>query len=140
MIGGLSILVVDDHSDSGHMLKRLLSMSGHHVVTAESCADALAITATLQFDCYLLDLGLPDGDGCDLLRQLLAQRAVPAAALTGYAFPADRERARAAGFAHVLVKPFDLEQVQQVIAGVAEATHPNPASDPSPPGGDWIHE
>jgi CheY-like chemotaxis protein len=138
---GLSILLVEDDTDTAVLLRELLAIAGHHVVMADSCAGALATIAMFQFDCYLLDIGLPDGDGCDLLRQLLAHRAVPAAAVTGYDTPQDRTRYVAAGFSDVLFKPFSMEDLHQTIARFGET--PRPPSQPPPfdqlkADGEWL--
>ncbi len=118
MANGLSILLVDDHHDTTVAMTRLLMMSGHRVVPVESCAAALAVVETLSFDLYLLDVALSDGDGCELLLQLLKRRRAPAIAITGYSSSEDRERFAAAGFAGVLVKPITLEEMLALIERV----------------------
>src|SRR4051812_36070393 len=115
MSGCRRVLVVDDHRDTTALLSRLLTLNGHRVTPAHSCNEALAAAQQAEFDLYLLDVGLPDGDGCDLLRQLLAQRTVPAIALTGYGMPDDHERVKAAGFDHMLVKPFTLDDLRDIV-------------------------
>ncbi len=90
-------------------------MEGHTPIGAGSCQEALAAAEVEPFDLYLLDVGLPDGDGCDLLRQLAEKHTAPGVAITGFGFPEERERAEAAGFCHVLVKPFMLEDLKAAI-------------------------
>ena len=72
------------------------------------------------------DLGLPGEDGYMLLSHVRAMEGfdaatLPAVALTAYARASDRERARAAGFMHYLVKPVDPEELVRVIASIFEA-------------------
>ncbi len=116
------ILVVEDHTDTVRLLEKLLTLSGYPVVTAQSCAQALAASRARvaagevpPFDLYLLDVGLPDGDGCNLLRELRGEAFVPAVALTGYGMAEDITRAKEAGFNEVLVKPIVLSALRSVI-------------------------
>ena len=65
-----SILLVEDHDATRRILARLLGRLGHRVTTASSVASALAACTQRDFDLILSDLGLPDGSGLDLMRQL----------------------------------------------------------------------
>jgi CheY-like chemotaxis protein len=121
----LDILLVDDHPDSLGFLARLLGTQGWRVRTAGSVAEALTEARRGPFDLLLCDLGLPDGDGCDLLRQLLDEakatdRAsrVKAIALTGAALDEDHVRTRAAGFAAHMAKPIDFPALLQSVRDV----------------------
>src|SRR5262245_27085875 len=92
------ILLVEDHADSAAALAKLLRSLGHQVQTAPSCADARRLfELNAGIDVLLLDVGLPDGDGCDLLRELTAIRPVPAIAITGFGMNEDVARSMAAG-------------------------------------------
>ena len=88
------ILVVDDHHDTVDLLVQLMVGFEYRAIGAESFREALVVAAAKPFDLYILDLELPDGDGCDLLHQLHAQRAAPAIAITGLGLPEDHERRR----------------------------------------------
>ncbi len=65
MPDALRILVVDDHRDTVLLLCRLVMMEGRSPIGAASCQEALAAADGVPFDLYVLDVGLPDGDGCD---------------------------------------------------------------------------
>lgn len=80
-----NILVVDDDADSATALSKLLELVGHTVQVAGNSADALAIAASDPVDLVLCDVGLPDSDGVDLMRQLRQQYDLPSIAITGYA-------------------------------------------------------
>ncbi len=104
----LRVLLVEDHVDTAEMMALLIGTMGHRVVTAGSVAEALAAVGRERPDLLVSDLGLPDGSGLDLLRELTARGlAVPAIALSGYGAPADIRNSKAAGFAEHLVKPLD---------------------------------
>ncbi|MGE5611709.1 MAG: CheR family methyltransferase, partial [Bacillota bacterium] len=115
----LRILVVEDHADTARLMSRLLESLGHAVKTAGDIRTAKALAADQAFHVVISDLGLPDGSGLDLMRQLKQEHGVKGIALTGYGMEADRERTRAAGFVEHLVKPINFEQLQAAIARVA---------------------
>ncbi|MET0310777.1 MAG: response regulator, partial [Burkholderiaceae bacterium] len=76
-----------------------------------------------QFDIVLTDLGLPDGSGIEVGRELSPK--VPVIALSGYGAPTDLQRSKSAGFSGHLVKPVEFEAVhsmlQKVLAEKARA-------------------
>lgn len=112
---GLRVLLVEDHVDSAKVLARILSRWGHTVVTAGDVQSGLTEVSRAAFDIVISDLGLPDGSGLDLMRQINATRPVPAIALTGYGMDEDIERTREAGFACHLTKPVDMEQLREAL-------------------------
>jgi len=64
------ILIVDDDPDIQSALHDLLESEGYAVTDATTCREALLHTQTVRFDAVLLDIGLPDGDGFSVLRDL----------------------------------------------------------------------
>ena len=66
----MHILLVEDHADTATALSRLLRRTGHTVSVAASVADAVQVNEGGNIDLLICDIGLPDGDGRDLLRQL----------------------------------------------------------------------
>jgi signal transduction histidine kinase/ActR/RegA family two-component response regulator len=121
----LRIMLVDDNTDAAATLAGLLTAAGHDVEVAHRAGDALARTAAHAPDVFLLDIGLPDLDGTALAQQLRARPDTGAAvliALTGYGLEQDRERTRAAGFDHHLVKPVDVSTLYRILAGIQPAT------------------
>lgn len=110
------ILVVDDHPDTVDLLSMHIELLGHVCRTASCGAEALAVAAQFAPDIALVDLGLPDIDGCDLGRQLRAHRALYLVAVTGFAEPSIRTRARDAGFDRYVVKPLRLADLRAIIA------------------------
>lgn len=99
------VLVVEDHEDSALFFCRIIRRLGHHVMAARSAAEARTLFSNHHIDCIVSDIGLPDGNGNELIRQLHAIRPVPAIALSGYGMEEDLQRSREAGFSHHLVKP-----------------------------------
>jgi len=117
--GNLRVLVVDDNADAAQMLAALLEVQGHAVSVEYDGRGALARAHDEHPDVLLLDIGLPDMDGYELARRLRAQPENAGAtlvALTGYGQNQDRKEAQQAGFDHYLVKPADLNEVNEVLA------------------------
>jgi two-component system CheB/CheR fusion protein len=113
----LRILLVEDHGDTARIMRRLLSAQGHQVQSAADVATALHLAAAHTFDLLLSDLGLPDGSGCDLMRTLRQRRLMlPGIALSGYGQEQDLEQSRKAGFAAHLVKPINIQRLEEAIA------------------------
>ena len=102
----LRILLVDDHVDSVRPMQLFLEAIGYQVTTAESVAAALRTATQEKFDLLVSDIGLPDGSGEDLIRQLRDKgHKIPGIALSGYGMEQDIARSRAAGFQVHLTKP-----------------------------------
>ncbi|HEX8916471.1 MAG TPA: response regulator, partial [Humisphaera sp.] len=118
----LRILLVEDHADTARVMGRVLRTFGHDVATADSVGAALetADAAADGFDVVISDVGLPDGTGHDLMRQLLARFAgVRGIALTGYGTDDDVRRSGDAGFVAHLTKPVDVRELEETIHRVA---------------------
>ena len=116
------LLVVEDHQPTLDVLARLLRKQGHNVETASSVEAALALAASGKpFDLVISDLGLPDGNGVDLMVQLTRDFGLRGIALSGYGMDADLARTKHAGFLAHLVKPIDFERLNRVIEQVGEA-------------------
>jgi two-component system CheB/CheR fusion protein len=113
------ILIVDDNVDSGEAMSIIFELWGHEVRTSESGAGALALLEHFTPDVAFVDIGLPDIDGYELasrLREKNELRSLRLIALTGYGTAADRQRARAAGFDHHVVKPAEPHRLAELLA------------------------
>jgi PAS domain S-box-containing protein len=102
------VLLVDDHADAREMYAMVLEADGHEVFQAEDGAAAVAMFPAVRPEVAVVDIGLPHMDGYEVARHIRSEpggREVRLIALTGYGFPEDRERSRAAGFDRHLVKP-----------------------------------
>ena len=112
---GARILMVDDHEDTSRAMKRLLEKMGYEVRVANSVESALGVADAAPFDLLISDIGLPDGSGLDLMRQLLGKRPVKGIALSGYNLEEDVRRSKEAGFAEHLAKPVDFGALAETI-------------------------
>jgi PAS domain S-box-containing protein len=111
--GGLRVLLVEDNVDAAETMVELLIAYGYQVRHAATCADALQEARSGVFDVVLTDLGLPDGSGIDVGREL--SPAVPVVALSGYGASPDLQRSAMAGFSGHLVKPADPDAVHRAL-------------------------
>jgi CheY-like chemotaxis protein len=111
------VLLVEDHAHTRTALQRMLQRRGHFVVPAGSRAEALAEAAQHRFDLLVSDIGLPDGDGYELLGELRKlQPHLQGIALSGFGMENDVRRSAAAGFSMHLVKPVSVSKLDAVIA------------------------
>jgi DNA-binding response OmpR family regulator len=87
-------------------MEELLRTFGHRTLVAASVAEAIALASDEHLDLALIDLGLPDGDGCSIARSLRgSHRGMQLVALSGSSDSATRQLAAEAGFDRYLVKP-----------------------------------
>jgi excisionase family DNA binding protein len=118
----INILLVEDHADTLNMMGLLLRREGHTIATAASVAEALRAIEAGGIDLLVSDIGLPDGSGLDLIRQVRALRpSLPAIALTGFGMEQDVRDCEQAGFDAHLTKPIDLEELKRRIAELTQA-------------------
>jgi len=120
----LSVLVVDDNKDAAESLAMLLRTAGAEVRVAHDGPTALEEFERCESHVVLLDIGMPDMDGCEVarrLREISRPDRVALVALTGWGQDEDRRRVREAGFDHHLVKPVDLASLQALLTSLARA-------------------
>ena len=115
------LLVVEDHQPTLQVLARLLRKQGHDVQTASTVEAARDFAANQRFDLVISDIGLPDGNGVDLMKELTRDYGLRGIALSGYGMDEDFARTRDAGFIAHLVKPIDFERLNRVLEQVAAA-------------------
>jgi PAS domain S-box-containing protein len=117
LLSARRILLVDDNEDAAEMLSLMLTQLGHTVRIANDGVAALALSRTFEPDVAVLDIGLPIMDGFELASRLSKERPdnLRLVAVTGYGQPEDRTRTAAAGFAHHLVKPVDIADLEAAL-------------------------
>jgi DNA-binding response OmpR family regulator len=115
------ILVVDDDSDLRRGLHVLLRANGYEVVFAADGLSSVSVARKEQPDAIILDLGLPAGDGYDVMKRLKAiipLSQIPIVVLTAKDAATNRELALGAGASHFVEKPFENDEL---LACVREA-------------------
>lgn len=121
----LHILLVEDNQDTMLAMVTLLNMSGHTVEAAASVAEAQALTKDQRFDLLISDLGLPDGDGMDVVRCFVRHQSAPSIAMTGYGMDDDVHRCRDAGFTAHLTKPVSFDRLNELILSLTAGQRPS---------------
>jgi signal transduction histidine kinase len=115
---GDRVLIVDDNEDSVAMLATMLQALGYETRTASDSPMALKIVSEYTPDIAFVDIGLPVVNGYELAKRLRAIDRLSnlrLIAFTGYGQSADRERAREAGFSFHLVKPLDMNALNEAL-------------------------
>jgi len=114
------VLVVDDNVDAADSMAALLSLLGHEIRTAHDGEQAVEVARDFEPDLILMDIGMPRIDGLEAarrIRQLPLRKRPLIAALTGWGQEADRRSSSEAGIDRHLVKPVEIEAVQQLLEG-----------------------
>jgi DNA-binding response OmpR family regulator len=106
-----TILLVDDDALMRRSLAFHLEQAGYRVHTAASAEDALALVRRTPPDLVLLDIGLPEMDGLDALRELKAEHDLPVIFLTARRRELDEVLGLELGADDYITKPFDLDVV-----------------------------
>ena len=121
----LRIFVVENHRDTREFMQMYLETLGHSVQSAESAAEAMAALPTADCDVLISDIGLPDGNGWELLCQVRDHlpRPVFAIAMSGFGMGTDQLKSKEAGYRHHLLKPIAPEQLQTVLKEAASELH-----------------
>ena len=125
---GIRVLLVDDDADAIQMAKDALAFAGAVVVTASNADTAVAALDSDTFDVAVLDIGMPEVDGYQLLRRIRQrpesrQGTIPIAALTAYARTLDRTRSLRAGFQMHLSKPVQPTELAAAVLALAGGPH-----------------
>ena len=124
-ISELDILVVEDDEDARGLLVTVLTRAGARVREAASSEAALALIEKVVPDVLVSDIGLPDLDGYELIREVRSRgysaKRLPAIALTAYARAEDRKFALDAGFQAYVAKPVELDNLIAIIVRMVTA-------------------
>jgi two-component system sensor histidine kinase RpfC len=145
----LTVLVADDNELNCQVLRRMLKLSGHKVMLANTGDEALQVLLDGQIDIALLDINMPGMSGADVCRAyrtgLGSGARIPVLALTADISEQTRNECLRAGMADVLGKPITLEQLndafdQYVLQGKAQTSGAAQKHKSAPPDGSAIDE
>jgi CheY-like chemotaxis protein len=109
------ILLVEDNADSSLAMKLAMQQFGYTIRSADGVNAALRIASDERFDVVISDLGLPDGTGYDLMRELRERYNLRGVALSGYGMDEDIRKSMAAGFEHHLTKPVEPDRLDETV-------------------------
>jgi two-component system KDP operon response regulator KdpE len=125
------ILIVEDEPEIRRFVRMTLESEAHEVHEAATLQRGLIEAGSRRPDLVVLDLGLPDGDGVDLIRDLRSWSAIPIIVLSARGGEVDKISALDAGADDYLVKPFGAgELLARVRAQLRRRTQAAPSGDP----------
>jgi signal transduction histidine kinase len=113
------ILLVEDHLPTSRALMQLLIRRNYTVVGAGSLAQARDAARGEHFDLLISDIGLPDGSGYELMKELHERDGLVGIALTGYGMEEDVSRSQAAGFVTHLTKPVTIQALDGALSAAS---------------------
>ncbi|HEX3624540.1 MAG TPA: response regulator [Verrucomicrobiae bacterium] len=112
---GIRILLVEDHEPTRTTLASLLARRNYDVVAAATVQEARTLAKERNFDLLITDIGLPDGNGYDLMNELGKENPLRGIALTGYGMEHDVARSENAGFDAHLTKPVRIQSLEAAL-------------------------
>ncbi len=116
----LRIFIVENHEDTRFLLGLLLEQLGHTVFSAATLNEAVAAMPAAHCDVLISDIGLPDGNGWELIARLGDERPPYAIAMSGFGMSADRQKSLNAGYRHHLLKPVEPDQLEHLLDEAAD--------------------
>ncbi len=111
MANAYTVLVVDDEPPIRRFLRTSLGAVGHRVVTAENAAEALVMLAAEKPDVMILDLGLPDRSGLDVIAEIRQHSSVPIIVLSARSDERSKVEALDLGADDYIGKPFGMAEL-----------------------------
>ncbi len=125
------LLIIEDEEPIRKFLRATLESLGYRVKDAATARDGLLQARTQRPDMILLDLGLPDGDGLDVTRQVRTESRVPIIVLSARGQEADKVAALDAGADDYLTKPFGVgELTARIRVALRHAARPASSAEP----------
>lgn len=115
----LRVFVVENHEDTLQSLRSYLEGLGHTVTAARGMTEALAALPNCECDVLISDIGLPDGDGWELLERADLPNGVYCVAMSGFGLSGHRARSKASGYRHHLLKPFNPDELDSILEDAA---------------------
>lgn len=114
----LRILLIENHEVTAKFISLFLERSGHQVTIVPDGQTALDRDDLGEFDVILSDIGLPDVNGWELMKQLRPHTRAYAIAMSGFGDEADIQHSLASGYQHHLVKPFVPAALEEALRNV----------------------
>ena len=120
ILRGIKVLVVEDEVDASELIRRFLVECEALPAVAASAAEAQRLLLTFEPDVIVSDIGMPQKDGYEFIREVRKQGlTTPAVALSAYARAEDRVRSAQTGYQTHLAKPVEPAELLAVIASLA---------------------
>ena len=105
------ILVIEDEKSISHFISTVLNNNGYEAMQAQTGEEALSMISSHCPDLVILDLGLPDMDGLDILRSLRSWSSLPVVVVSARSHERDKVAALDLGADDYLTKPFGTDEL-----------------------------
>ena len=106
-----SVLIIEDEKNISNFIRKVLASHGYHVITSPNGRDGMSAIASCCPDVILLDLGLPDMDGIDIIRQVRAWSNNPIIVISARTLEHEKVAALDSGADDYLTKPFGTSEL-----------------------------
>ena len=128
------ILIVEDEANIRSFIKANLEISDYQVMCAETCAQGIMMYASHRPDLIILDMGLPDRDGMNLIKEVRENDTVPIIVLSARSNERDKVEALDQGANDYITKPFGTEELLARIRAVIRSHRYNEGKENIPCG------
>lgn len=119
------VLIVEDDHSILNFVQTILETGGYQVLTAERCGQGLMVYASHMPDLVVLDLGLPDMDGGEFIRQVRLESATPIIVLSARSDESDKVLALDSGANDYITKPFGSAELLARVRAALRSSHSN---------------
>ena len=126
------ILVVEDEKSISHFISTILTSNGYEAMRARTGTEALSMISSHCPDLIILDLGLPDMDGLEILRQLRSWSSLPVVVVSARSHEREKVTALDMGADDYLTKPFSVSAPPSATPAPPAATTRSPKRAPTP--------
>ncbi len=120
------VLILEDDRNISSFIQTILETNGYQVLTAERCGQGLMVFASHTPDLVMLDLGLPDMDGQEFIRQVRTGSTVPIVVLSARSDERDKVIALDLGANDYITKPFGTAELLARVRAALRVTRHNP--------------
>ena len=134
------ILIVEDAANTRSFIKANLETSDYQVICAETCTLGIMMYASHHPDLIILDLGLPDRDGLDLIQEVRESDTVPIIVLSARSNERDKVTALDLGANDYITKPFGTEELLARIRAVLRSHRQGTETGSTPSGKDKLQD
>ena len=117
------VLVIEDEKSISHFISTVLNNNGYEAMQARTGSEALSMITSHCPDLIILDLGLPDMDGLDILRQLREWSSLPVVVVSARSYEKDKVQALDLGADDYLTKPFGTDELLARVRTAISHTH-----------------
>lgn len=134
------ILFIEDENSIRNFVKTILEANGYQVITATNCQQGIMMFFSHNPDMVILDLGLPDRDGLEFIKEIRESSAVPILVLSARTMESDKVSALDTGANDYVTKPFGTEELMARVRAALRSRRTGGESSAIPGGKFILHD